>query len=204
MRFQLPLESDAQLAKACEPAMRALYNPTVFSQPLAALDAFSCDAAGYPSPLQIFTATLVVVPFVRMQFGRSAAWPAFKSFDRWQCIRALLEQHGVMTVCSTDQHNKGSATSIYDDVTLGAELATVRGVGACFLAPRGLGTDEPSMLARPQSIWSYSRRCSSIARCSRCQTPAACHSRRRLQHVIPLPWPSDWRRSSQGMPVSRT
>lgn len=147
---------------------------------------------------------LVVVPFVRMQFGRSAAWPAFKSFDRWQCIQALLEQHGVMPVCSTDQHNKGSATSIYDDVTLGAELATVRGVGACFLAPRGLGTDEPSMLARPQSIWSYSRRCSSIARCSRCQTPAACHSRRRLQHVIPLPWPSDWGRFSQGMPVSRT
>ena len=105
MRLQLPLESDAQLAKACEPAMRALYNPSMFAQTLAALYAFSCDPAGDPSSLQIVTATLVVIPFVSMQLGGSTPWPAFESFDRWQRIQALLKPHRVMPVCCTDQHN---------------------------------------------------------------------------------------------------
>ena len=33
-----------------------------------------------------------------------------------------------------------------------AELAAIRAVGPRLLAPQGLETDEPSMLARPQSI----------------------------------------------------
>lgn len=93
MRLQLPLESDAQLAKACEPAMRALYNPSMFAQTLAALYSFSCNATGDPSSLQIVTATLVVISFVCMQLGWSAPWPAFESFDRWQRIQALLKPH---------------------------------------------------------------------------------------------------------------
>src|SRR5260221_14781624 len=43
------------------------------------------------------------------------------------------------------QDHQRDASGIYDDVPLGAELASVRGVWARFLAPRGLGTEEPSM-----------------------------------------------------------
>ena len=152
MRLQLPLESDAQLAKACEPAMRALYNPSMFAQTLAALYSFSCNATGDPSSLQIVTATLVVISFVCMQLGWSAPWPAFESFDRWQRIQALLKPHRVMPVCCTDHHNQRNAASVYNNMARAAELASVCRVGACLLAPRGLGTDEPSMLARAQSI----------------------------------------------------
>src|SRR2546427_3395886 len=60
-------------------------------------------------------------------------------------------------------------------------------VWARFLAPRGLGTEEPSMLARLQSIWSCSRKRVSMAWCSCSQTPAAFQSRRRRQQVMPLP-----------------
>lgn len=122
----------------------------MFSRPLGAFNTFSRDAAGDPSLLQIFTVTLEVLPFVRMQFGRSAAWLAFESFDLCQCIQTLLEYHGVMGECSTDPRSKGNATSISSDVTIGAELAAVRGVGARFLAPRELGTGEPSMLPNPK------------------------------------------------------
>ncbi|CBJ39841.1 exported protein of unknown function (plasmid) [Ralstonia solanacearum CMR15] len=44
--------------------------------------------------------------------------------------------------------------------------------------------------ARPQSIWSCSRRRLSSAKCNRSQTPLACQSCRRRQHVMPLPKPS--------------
>lgn len=71
-------------------------------------------------------------------------------------------------------------------------------------SPRGLATVALSMLARPQSIWSCSRRRLSSAKCSRSQTPSACQSRKRRQHVIPLPKPNSFGRSSHGIPVCKT
>ncbi len=92
-----------------------------------------------PLSLQIVTATLVVISFVCMQLDWSAPWPAFESFDRWQRIQALLKPHRVMPVCCTDQHNQRNAASVYNNMALAAELASVCRVGACLLAPRGLG-----------------------------------------------------------------
>ncbi|AIJ48476.1 hypothetical protein Cthiooxydans_37820 [Comamonas thiooxydans] len=92
-----------------------------------------------------------------------------------------------MPVGTTDEDQQWDASSIYDEVALGAKLASVRGVGARFLAPRGLGTVEPAMLARFQSIWSCSRRRTSKAWCKRCQTPLVFQSRKHRQQVIPLP-----------------
>jgi hypothetical protein len=40
--------------------------------------------------------------------------------------------------------------------------------------------------------------------CTFCQTPWACQSRSRRQHVIPLPQPNSWGKYSQGMPVRST
>ncbi len=70
--------------------------------------------------------------------------------------------------------------------------------------PPGLEALAPSMLTRSQSIWSCSRSRRSIAKCSRCHTPAACQSRRRRQYVMPLPKPSSCGRSSHGIPVCST
>ena len=152
MRGQLTLESDSQFAKARKPAMRAFHDPAVFAQPLAAFNAFSRNATGDAAPPQIVPASPVVVPLVGMQFARSPTRSAVQPFDGRQCIQTLLEQHRVMPIRSAYQDNKGYTPSIYDDMSFGAEFASICGVGACFRAPRGLGTDEPSMLARPQSI----------------------------------------------------
>jgi hypothetical protein len=54
-----------------------------------------------------------------------------------------------------------------------------------FRAPLGLGTEEPPMLARLQSIGSCSRKRMSMDWCNLCQTPAALQSRSRRQQVMP-------------------
>jgi len=76
MRGQLTLESDSQFAKARKPAMRAFHDPAVFAQPLAAFNAFSRNATGDATPLQIVPASLVVIPLVCMQFAGAQTWPA--------------------------------------------------------------------------------------------------------------------------------
>lgn len=42
-----------------------------------------------------------------------------------------------MPVRADDQDHQENASDIYNDVSLGTELASVRRVEACFLAPRG-------------------------------------------------------------------
>ncbi|GEQ77856.1 hypothetical protein CTTA_4861 [Comamonas testosteroni] len=68
-----------------------------------------------------------------------------------------------MPVGSTDQDNQWDTLGIYNDVPFGAEFASVCGVRARFVAPQGLGTAEPSILARLQSIWSCTRRRTNMA-----------------------------------------
>jgi hypothetical protein len=89
-------------------------------------------------------------------------------------------------------------------MALRAQLATIRRILASLFAPPGAGTLALSSEARVQSIrpasWS---RCKSV-RCKRLQTPARCQSRKRRQHVMPLPQPSSWGSISQGMPLFKT
>ena len=105
-----------------------------------------------------------------MQLRRPLACPPRQACNGWNRIHALLEHHGVVPVGTADEDHQRDASGIYDDMSFGAELASVGGVGARFLAPRGLGTEEPSMLARLQSIWSCSRRRTCMAWCKRYQT----------------------------------
>jgi hypothetical protein len=66
MNVESPLESDPQLSKPSKPRVRALYNPTVFAQPLTAFNASSCNPAQDAFGPQIGPATAVVVTLVCM------------------------------------------------------------------------------------------------------------------------------------------
>jgi hypothetical protein len=92
-----------------------------------------------------------------------------------------------MPVRAADQDHQRDASGIYNDVPLGAKLASVHRVGPRFLAPRGLGTEEPSLLARLESLGSCSRKRGSMAWVSWSQTAAEFQSRRRRQQGMPLP-----------------
>ncbi|CAM3408953.1 hypothetical protein DETS111669_08530 [Delftia tsuruhatensis] len=185
--IQPSFKADSQLAKACKPAVRPLHHPPVFAQPLAALNASSSNPANDAPLPQVGSASLEVVAFVGVQLCRSSTGTSWQASNRRNRVHAPLEHLGVVPVRAADQDHQWDASGIYDDVPLGAELASVRGVGARFLPPRRLGTEEPSMLARLQSIWSCSRKRVSMAWCSCSQTPAAFQSRRRRQQVMPLP-----------------
>jgi len=130
----------------------------MLAQSLAALNASPGNAAGDASLSQVSSASLEVVAFVSMQLRGPFTGSSWQACNRRNRVHTLLEHLGVMPVRTADQNHQRDASGIYNDVSLGAELAPVRRVGPRFLTPRGLGTEEPAMLARLQSIWSCSRK----------------------------------------------
>ncbi len=183
--------------------MRTLDDPTMPPQPFAAFDTAACDTGLDAALSQITSATSEVMPFVSVRFARALARLTVQARYRRNGIKRGLECHRIVSFGSRDRDSQRNAACIYDDVSLRFELAAVGRVGAGFLAP-GLETLAPSMLTRSQSIWSCSRSRRSIAKYSRCHTPAVCQSCRRRQHVMPLPKPSSCGRSSHGIPVRST
>lgn len=202
MNIEAALEANPELAETSKPGMCALDDPTMTPEPLTAFDTTAANTGLDAALSQIAPATSEVIPFVGVQFARPLARLPVQARYRRNGIKRGLECHRIVPIGSRNRDSQRDAACIYDDVSLRSELASVRRVGAGFLAPRGLETLAPSRLARSQSIWSCSRSRRSIAKCSRYHTPAACQSRRRRQHVITLPKPNSCGRSSHGMPVS--
>lgn len=88
-------------------------------------------------------------------------------------------------------------------MALAAELVAIRWVQPSLLAPGAGYRRAVDARPPPVDLVMLARRLSN-AKCSRSQTPLACQSRRRRQHVMPLPKPNSWGRSSHGIPVCRT
>lgn len=204
MNVDAALKASPQLAQGSQPGGRALDHPMMTPEPVIALDATPGNTRRDAQLAQVGAATRKVIALVGMQLVRPASGPATTAAHRRQGIDQLLEHDRVMPIGARDAKDRRDALALRDDVALAAELAPVRRVGASVLAPRGLATLAASMLARLKSSLPAPRNSSSNSRCRRCHTPAACQSRRRRQQVMPLPKPSSWGSSSQGMPVRST
>ena len=195
-----PLVADRQAPKARQPSQGALDHPAVSAQALAALDALAGDAHLDVALRERPATARDVIGLVGVQLGgpfaRSSAWP----FDRADGIEQRLEGDAVMPVGRSQQDRQRDTTTIDDQVALAARFALVRWIRAGLLAPLLAGMLALSRLARRQSIWSAAPRRSSSAWWRRSQTPAACQSRKRRQHVTPLPQPISWGSISHGMP----
>ncbi|VWD33112.1 transposase Tn3 family protein [Burkholderia lata] len=187
MNIETTFEANAKFAKPGDPSMRAFDDPTMPSEPLAAFHAATGDTSLDASLLQIAPAASEVVALVRMQLSRAFARLAAQARHCRDSVQRGLECHRVVSIGARDRDGQWDTASVYGDVPFRSELSSIRRVGAGFLAPRGLETLAPSRLARSQSIWSCSRNRRSISKCNRAHTPATCQSRRRRQHVIPLP-----------------
>lgn len=106
--------------------------------------------------------------------------------NEWDCIHTLLKQHEVVPIGVADEDDQWNTSGIYDDVAFG--------VGA--RCPRGISTEEPSMLAGSnqsghvyavESAWrdaTSARRCwrsryIDISKSCRCHSPRtggrSCH-----------------------------
>lgn len=197
MGVNASLEADAQLAKGSEPGVSTLDNPAMAAKPVFVFDAFACDTDLDATAVQVLTASRAVVGLVSMQLVGAGTRATAHPGNPRQRIDKLLEHHRVVPVGTGDAEHQRDALAVRDDVALAAELAAIRGVGPCVRAPRGLGTLAPSKLARVKSSWPALRSSASNNMCRRCHTPAACHSRSRRQHVMPLPKPNSL---GQGFP----
>jgi hypothetical protein len=90
------------------------------------------------------------------------------------------------------------------NVALRARFAAIRRIRAGLVAPLFAGTLAESSAARSQSMPLRSPNSSRIAWCSARQTSACCQSRKRRQHVTPLPQPISRGSISHGMPLRST
>ncbi|PXW28331.1 hypothetical protein SAMN05445871_3952 [Paraburkholderia caballeronis] len=204
MNVETTLETNAQFAETGKPGVGALDHPAMSPELLLAFYTATRDTGRDATLSQVTPTASKVITLVRMQFARALTGLAIQARHCWNRIDCGLERHRVVPVGAGDRDSQRNASCVYDDVPFRPELSPVRRVGAGFLAPRGLATLAASRLARSQSIWSCSRNRRSSARCSCSHTPAACQSRSRRQHVMPLPKRSSCGRSSHGMPVCST
>ena len=138
----------------------------MLAQSLSTLNASPGNAAGEATLSQVRTAMLVV----KAPVGVQLRW-SFAGHPRKPAIGGVAHTHlsnilDAVPVRTTDQDHQRNAPGIYDDGSLGAEPASVRWVGARFLTPGRLGTEEPSMRTRLQSIWSCLRKRVSMAWCN--------------------------------------
>ena len=204
MSIETSFEADTQFAETGKPCVGAFDYPAMSSEFFATLDTAAGDTCRDTSLLQRFTAMRIVVTLVSMYLVWALPRPPGHTWHGWYCIKHRLKHFRVVPVGSGDDQRQRDALSVYCDMTLAAELSPVGWIWPGLFAPRGLATLAPSMLTRLQSIASYPRSRASSARCRRCHTPAFCQSRRRRQHVMPLPKPICCGKSSHGMPVCST
>src|SRR5215207_1053396 len=109
-----------------------------------------------------------------------------------------------MDVRRSKDNGKWEAGRVGQQVTSGARLATIGRIRPDLLAPFLAGTLAESIHARDQSMAPHRPSRSSRFLKSRTNTPAFCQSRKRRQHVTPLPYPSCLGSLRYGIPVMST
>lgn len=135
--------------------MRTLDDPAVASQFLVAFHATAGNPGLNAALRQVLTTAAEVIALVGMQL----VWPLMRSTGQaGYCGHGIdqgLEHYRVMAIGAGKGQRQRDAASVDDDVPFAAQFSPVGGIGAGLLAPRGLATLAPSILARFQSIWSH-------------------------------------------------
>ena len=207
MQISTPLIAHGQPTEAIEPGQRPLHDPPVPSEALAGLHA----AAGDPwedAPLPAGSTTArVVVALIGVQLVRTptrSSRTASRLADRLDRVQGGFQQPRVMHVGRRERHGEGDPLSVDHKMALRARFAAIRRIRPGVFAPLLAATLAESSDARDQSSLSASAKRWSNSWCRRSHTPVSCQSRRRRQHVIPLPQPISWGSSSHPIPLLST
>jgi hypothetical protein len=199
--------ANSQAAEVVEPGKGPLEDPAMPPERLTGLDPASGDAAADATLAQVRPTAPEIVALVCMQRVGPLTWAAKRSFDRLDGLDQIFEDKRVVNVGGRKPDREWDPLAVDQEVPFRTRFAAVGRVGTDFLVhttPLFAGMLEASRLARDQSILSASPSRSSRMRWRRCHTPACSHSRKRRQHVTPLPQLSSWGRYSQGSPVLST
>jgi hypothetical protein len=199
-----PFVAHLQTTKAIEPGNRPLHDPAMPPQSRARLDPSPRDPWDNSASAQPLPVRARVIGIIGVQFVWATAWsPAWSPHGRHR-IHHFFQHRGLMRVRSGMADRQGRATAIHNHMALGARLAPIGRVRPRVLAPLGAGTRAASSEARSQSIWLARPKRSNRTRWRESQTPAACQSRNRRQHVMPLPQPISCGSHAHWIPVLRT
>jgi len=196
--------TDAQPTVLEQPRDGSLDDPTVDTQSTAVLGPTPCQGRRDMALTQLPTVRLRVIGPVPLDTIRAPAGPSDLARDGRNRIDQRQQLRDVVAIGSRDLDRQRNATGIGDQMMLGARLGSIRGIGPGLRPPKTARMESESTTAREKSIWSAPRKWLSKTRWTWLQTPAFCQSRRRRQHVMPLPQRISWGRSSHGMPVFRT
>jgi len=198
MDIQPSLISNGQPAEAVEPCERALHNPSVPPQLLAAFDTSPGYAWRDASLAKSLPISFRVVPFVCVQLVRSLAWSTSFASERRNSIHHLLQHRGIRHISTCAFQRQRYSSSADHKMALRAWFSLIRRIWATrllfcfpFFTPLALTVCE-SKEALDQSISPSWLRVSSSSLCNFSHTPAFSQSRRRRQQVIPDPQPISW------------
>jgi hypothetical protein len=199
-----PLIANGEPPEPTEPGERAFDDPAVAAQRLARVDPLTRDPAADVARTTGRPTAGNIVGLVRVQLGRPMAAMALCGANGRDGVEQRLEGDRVVPVRGPKDYGQRDPRAVANNMALRARFAFIRRVGAGFCAPLLAGIVAESSAARLQSMRSAAPRRSSRTRWSRCHTPAACQSRRRRQHVTPLPQPSSRGSMLHGMPLRST
>ena len=187
MQVDAAFVAHGQAPEPGQPSERALHHPPVPSKTDAALHPAAGDAAGSdPTSPALLAAAAVVVTLVSVQLRRSLAWPpTAPGPPAGHGIQGRCQHHAVVAVGTAQRQAKWRAAGIGDQMALRGGPAAVRRVGPDLRPPFLAGRLALSNAARLQFSAPAPCNCSSSTRCRPAHTPAACHSPRRRQHVLP-------------------
>src|SRR5579884_3717664 len=199
-----PLIAHIKAAEVGEPGHGALDHPTDTPQTLAALDADARNAIRDAAAAQVRVAARDVVGLVGMHLLRALTGPSARALDGPDTVERRLEVDRIVAVGRAQQGVEREAGAVDHNVALRARFRAIRRILAGLWPPFLARMLALSTQARLQSIAvARPKRLSSVwGNCS--QTPAACQSRSRRQHVEPLPQPISTGSICHGMPVRRT
>ena len=199
-----PFEPYSQPAKLMQPTQRAFNNPSMYSQATAMCGTPLCQHRTDVEPSQLLAKGPRVVCPVSVELTWTPSRPASLASHWGYRLHQGKRLSDVVRIGSSQRSGQRNPLSVGNHVVLASCLGSIGRVGAREVPPKTALTDALSTTARLQSIRSALCNCSKRRSCSLSHTPACCQSRSLRQHVIPLPQPISWGRSSQGMPVLRT
>jgi hypothetical protein len=196
--------TDGESAEAMKPCEGPFDDPSVAPETFSGFDTTPSDSIDDAPKSTRETATVVIVGFVGVEFGRALARTASRRRRRAHLVEQRHEHHRIVQVGRRQLDRERHAFFVNDQMVLATGASPIRRIRPNFAAPFFAGMLEASNAVRDQSMCPRLPRSSRSTWCSSSHTPARCQSRSRRQHVIPLPQPISCGSICQGIPVIST
>jgi hypothetical protein len=155
VNIQSTLVTDDQSSELAQPSQRTFYNPRVLAQFLVGLYSPSGNPRSDASLVQSLSATLEVVPLVRMQLVRpfpSSSADVPRLLDRLDSIHYIRKSITIVNIGSSADYRERNSFGVNHPMALRARFSFIRRIGAGTFSPFLAATLAESTAARDQSI----------------------------------------------------